>query len=112
MIVDQEVTNQVVDMGLLTQTAEPAGAILEVETIDVVADRGYFKIEWTTIAASQPAPCARMLKHRRKELPRFVTAQTEPFPHGLVDFCTMSKRPLWVGSRDSNRDITEKHRLV
>src|SRR6202049_4367621 len=45
MIVDQEVTNQVVDMGLLTQTAEPAGAILEVETIDVVADRGYFKIE-------------------------------------------------------------------
>jgi hypothetical protein len=32
-------------MGLLTQTAEPARAILEVETIDVVADRGYFKIE-------------------------------------------------------------------
>jgi hypothetical protein len=45
MIVDQEVTNQVVDMGLLTQTAEPARAILAVETIDVVADRGYFKIE-------------------------------------------------------------------
>src|ERR1700694_979730 len=43
--VDQEVTNQVVDMGLLTQTAEPARTILEVETIDVVADRGYFKIE-------------------------------------------------------------------
>jgi transposase len=45
MIVEQEVTNQVVDMGLLTQTAEPARTILEVETIDVVADRGYFKIE-------------------------------------------------------------------
>ena len=45
MIVDQEVTNQVVDMGLLTQTAESARAILEVETIEVVADRGYFKIE-------------------------------------------------------------------
>jgi hypothetical protein len=28
-----------------------------------------------------------MLKHRRKELPRFVTAQTELFPHGLQDFC-------------------------
>ena len=38
-------TNQVVDMGLLTQTAEPAREILGVETIDVVADRGYFKIE-------------------------------------------------------------------
>jgi len=32
-------------MGLLTQTAEAAREVLEVETIDVVADRGYFKIE-------------------------------------------------------------------
>src|SRR3984893_8070342 len=45
MIGEQAVTNKVVDMGLLTQTAEPARAILDVETIDVVADRGYFKIE-------------------------------------------------------------------
>jgi transposase len=45
LIVEQAVTNQVVDMGLLTQTAEPARAILGVERIDVVADRGYFKIE-------------------------------------------------------------------
>ena len=45
MIVEQAVTSQVVDMGLLTQTAEPARAILDVETIDVVVDRGYFKIE-------------------------------------------------------------------
>jgi transposase len=45
MIVEQAVTNQVVDMGLLAQTAAPARAILDVENIDVVADRGYFKIE-------------------------------------------------------------------
>ena len=45
LIVEQEVTNQVVDMGLLKQTAEPAREILGVEQIDVVADRGYFKIE-------------------------------------------------------------------
>jgi len=45
MIVEQEVTNQVVDMGLLQATAEPARAILEVETIDVVADAGYFRTE-------------------------------------------------------------------
>jgi hypothetical protein len=45
MIVEQAVTNQVIDMGLLMQTAEPARAILDVETIDVVADRGYFKAE-------------------------------------------------------------------
>ena len=35
LIVEQQVTNQVVDMGLLTQTAEPAKEVLGVETIDV-----------------------------------------------------------------------------
>ena len=45
LIVEQQVTNQVLDMGLLTETAEPAKEILGVETIDVVADMGYFKIE-------------------------------------------------------------------
>jgi hypothetical protein len=49
------VSNQVVDMGLLTQTVEPARAILEVETIDVVADRGYFKSE--DIEACEKAGC-------------------------------------------------------
>ena len=32
-------------MGLLTQTAVPAKEVLGVETIEVVADKGYFKIE-------------------------------------------------------------------
>lgn len=45
LLVEQQVTNQVLDIGLLTQTAEPARAILGVERIDVVADRGYFKFE-------------------------------------------------------------------
>src|SRR5271166_4230738 len=55
LIVEQAVTNQVVDMGLLTQTAEPAREILDVETIDVVADRGYFKSE--DIEACEKAGC-------------------------------------------------------
>jgi transposase len=45
MIVEQAVTNDVLDMGLLQQTAEPARQILDVKTIDVVADKGYFKSE-------------------------------------------------------------------
>ncbi len=45
LIVEQAVTNQVLDLGPLKQTAEPASAILDVEQIDVVADRGYFKFE-------------------------------------------------------------------
>ena len=36
-----KVANQVVDMGLLQATAEPAREILEVEKIDVVADKGF-----------------------------------------------------------------------
>src|SRR5271155_668226 len=55
LIVEQAVTNQVVDMGLLTQTAEPAREILDVETIDVVADRGCFKAE--DIEACEKAGC-------------------------------------------------------
>ena len=55
LIVEQAVTNQVVDMGLLTQTAEPARQVLGVETIDVVADRGYFKIE--DIEACEKTSC-------------------------------------------------------
>ena len=45
LIVEQQVTNQVVDMGLLAHTTEPAKELLGVERIAVVADRGYFKIE-------------------------------------------------------------------
>src|SRR5947209_16616631 len=45
LILEQQVTNQVVDMGLLTETAAPAKEVLGVEQIAVVADRGYFKIE-------------------------------------------------------------------
>ena len=55
LIVEQAVTNPVVDMGLLTETSEPAREILGVETIDVVADRGYFKIE--DIEACEQAGC-------------------------------------------------------
>jgi transposase len=53
LIVEQEVTNQVVDMGLLQATAEPAREILGVATIDVVADKGYFRTE--DIAACEKA---------------------------------------------------------
>jgi len=45
LIVEQQVTNQVLDMGLLTETAEAAKEALGIETIEAVADKGYFKIE-------------------------------------------------------------------
>jgi hypothetical protein len=45
MIVEQAVPNDVLDMGLLQQTAEPAREVLDIGTIDVVADKGYFRTE-------------------------------------------------------------------
>jgi transposase len=45
LIAEQAVTNQVLDMGLLAPTATAAMKALDVETIEAVADRGYFKIE-------------------------------------------------------------------
>ncbi|HUC19263.1 MAG TPA: IS1182 family transposase [Acetobacteraceae bacterium] len=45
LIVEQQVTNQVLDLGLLTETAKQAKEILGIQTIEVVADRGYFKAE-------------------------------------------------------------------
>ena len=40
MIVEQAVTNDVLDMGLLQQTAEPARQILDVETMHEQLPRG------------------------------------------------------------------------
>lgn len=45
LIVEQNVSTQIGDLGLLAQTAAPAREILGTDTIEVVADRGYFKIE-------------------------------------------------------------------
>src|SRR4051794_36639225 len=45
LLVEQQVTNQVVDMGLLTETATAAKELLGADGIAVVADSGYFKIE-------------------------------------------------------------------
>ena len=45
LIVEQEVYSNVLDYGLLTETAKVAKDNMNVETIDVVADRGYFQAE-------------------------------------------------------------------
>ncbi len=45
LIVEQQVHNNVADMGLLTETAAAAKEALGVDQIDVVADKGYFRIE-------------------------------------------------------------------
>ena len=45
LIAEQEVCNQVLDLGLLAPTTVAAMAALGVERIEAVADRGHFKIE-------------------------------------------------------------------
>ena len=53
LIAEQQVHNKVSDLGLLTETAVAARQNLDVERIDAVADKGYFKIE--DIRASEAA---------------------------------------------------------
>lgn len=45
LIAEQHVTNKVLDYGHLTETARAAKDLLGAETLDVVADRGYFQAE-------------------------------------------------------------------
>src|SRR5438046_27412 len=45
LIVEQAVSNQVLDVGLLAQTAQAAKDALGVDQIEAVADRGYYKVE-------------------------------------------------------------------
>jgi transposase len=45
LIAEQAVSNQVLDLGLLAETATAAMEALGVDRIEAVADRGYFKIE-------------------------------------------------------------------
>jgi transposase len=45
LIAEQQVHNKVSDLGLLSETANAARENLGVDQIDVVADRGYYKIE-------------------------------------------------------------------
>jgi hypothetical protein len=58
LIVEQQVAN----MGLLTQTAEPAKEVLGVGTISAMADKGHFKIE--DIEACE-APWSRRVRSAR-----------------------------------------------
>jgi hypothetical protein len=74
LIVEQQVTNQVVDMGLLAQSAEPAKEVRGVERIAVVADRGYFKIE--DIEACEKA--VRPLRAAPTASAKMSSATTQP----------------------------------
>ncbi len=86
LIVEQQVTNQVVDMGLLTETAEPAKEILGVERIGVVADRGYFKIEdieaceKARMDRSEQACSARMSLDTTRKAILFFAGGSAPAP--------------------------------
>jgi hypothetical protein len=94
LIVEQQVTNQVANMGLLTQTAEPAQKILGVETITAVADKGHFKIEDIEacekagsvpyIPRPQRGPLVKAGLFRQVRRHHIASA----FSHGLLDLCT------------------------
>ena len=80
LIVEQQVTNQVVDMGLLAQTAEPAKEVLGVEQIAVVADQAVRRSR-----TSRPArrPGSILTCHVRSVDPRSERACSVKIEFGL-----------------------------
>lgn len=87
LIAEQEVSNQVLDMGLLAPTAAAAMKALGVERIEAVADRGYFKIEdieaceAMNITAYVPSrsvvrPCARAFSRRRSSATSLIATSS------------------------------------
>ena len=77
LIVEQQVTNAGSDLGLLAQTAGAAKALLDVESIDAVADMGYYKGEdieacektgvTPYVARPQRGPAVREGRFRKEE---------------------------------------------
>lgn len=75
---------QVGDLGLLAKTAAPARQILDVDQIDVVADRGYFKIE-DIKACGQAGLVPYVAKPRRGSAIRNGLFSKEQFQYNAAD---------------------------
>ena len=70
LIAEQQVHNKVSDLGLLAETASAARDNLEAGQIDVVADRGYFKME--DIEACEAAGVTPYVAKPRRSLAGFA----------------------------------------
>src|SRR4051794_8911222 len=110
LIVEQQVTNQVLDLGLLTETAKPAKEILGVETIDVVADRGYFKAEDIEacenagmvpyVPRPQRGPSVRTGRFRKDEF---------EYEEASVSYLCPARQRLTLRAVTSQRDLKRFH---
>ena len=108
LIVEQAVTNQVLDLGLLTQTAEPARALLDVEQIDVAADRGYFKFE-DIEACEQAGMTPYVPKSQRGSAVREGFFAKDEFRHDPAEdvyVCPAGER-LWPKYESKSRELTK-----
>ena len=116
LIVEQEVTNQVVDMGLLQATAEPAREILDVDRIDVVADKGYFRTE--DIEACEKAGLTPYVpRPQRGSSASNGFFRKDEFRYDTErDAYTLSGRsrteaiPLWQAARDDEDRLRQQRR--
>ena len=105
LIVAQEVGNQVLDLGLLAPTAKAAMAALGVEHIEVVADRGYFKIE-DIEACEQAGITAHVPKPVRGPAVRkgFFAKEEFRYDPGADVFVCPAGRTLWPRYRSMSRE--------
>jgi hypothetical protein len=96
LIAEQEVSSRVVDMGLLTQTTQAATDSLGVEQIEVVAVRGYFKVE--DIEACENAGITAYVP---------AIARSRPSARDSFPRTSSAMRPRRIAS--ARRDSTHRH---
>jgi len=120
LIVDEEVTNQVVDMGLLQATAGPAREILEVDRIDLVADAGYFRTEdiaaceqagWATAFRWGPSASRDIARREGQQRPHGNWASFHPSPAAGSRRYSSRRAHAWFagGRRTAARAISGAH---
>ncbi|MCP5075519.1 MAG: IS1182 family transposase [Rhodobacteraceae bacterium] len=106
LIAEQQVHNKVSDLGLLTETAEAARENLDVDEIDAVADRGYFKIE--DIEACEAAGIVPYVpKPTRGSAARqgFFTKETFDYDAGADVYVCPGEARLEARSKRKVRDV-------
>jgi transposase len=108
LIVEQKAHSKVSDLGLLTETAVAAKEALNVASVDVVADRGYYKIE-DIISCEDAGVIPHIPKPNRSPAAangRFPKSQFAYLPEKDVYVCPggAEMKPIW---RSKTRDEPE-----
>jgi hypothetical protein len=77
----------------------------------MLASKGYRQMTFRSLFGHVPLRVRRLVRCQCRDVSDESSFRERSKHNIIFDFCTMPKGRFGVGSRDSNRDITAKHRL-